>query len=111
MNSRRGSDVLEDIESNGVASLTFARMEVESPSRIERERRRGAAPTIEKEGRNPRFWSGVFIPQRRLSVVPTQARYYRGYEEIEIESPWFYRPVPVVPTRRRFNREKPKFQQ
>jgi hypothetical protein len=86
-NSRRGSNVPGDGESNGVASSTFARIKVESPHRL-RERRRGAAPTVEKESKNPRFWSEVFIPQRSLSVVPTQARYYRGYEEIETESPY-----------------------
>jgi hypothetical protein len=43
MNSRRGSDVPEDGESNGVASLTFALMEVESPSRIEREEEMGGS--------------------------------------------------------------------
>jgi hypothetical protein len=49
MNSRRGSDVPEDGESNGVASLTFALMEVESPSRIEREEERGGSNGWKKE--------------------------------------------------------------
>jgi hypothetical protein len=43
---------------------------------------------VEKEIITLGFGSGVFIPQRRSSIVPTQARYYRGVEEIKIESPY-----------------------
>jgi hypothetical protein len=48
MNSRRGSDVSEGGESNGVARLTFSRLDFESPTRIEQEERGGAALTVGK---------------------------------------------------------------
>jgi hypothetical protein len=52
------------------------------PQGFERGRER-CGPTIERE-QNPRDpGSGVYIPQRYLSVVPTQARCYRGLQEIE----------------------------
>jgi hypothetical protein len=86
MNFRRGLDVPEGGESSGVSRLGFAWLDFESPSRIEGVERRGAAPMVEYKRRNPRVWSGVYIPQHGLSVVPTWARYYRGYEKIETVS-------------------------
>jgi hypothetical protein len=53
-----------------------------------KERRRGATPTVGKGVRTLGFGSGVFIPQRRLSVVPTQVRYYQGFEKIETVRPY-----------------------
>jgi hypothetical protein len=38
-NFRRGSDVPEDGESNGVARLTFSRLDFESPAQVEEEER------------------------------------------------------------------------
>jgi hypothetical protein len=48
----------------------------------------GRLQRFKEEIRTLGFGSGVFIPQRRIPVVPTQARYYRGFEEIETESPY-----------------------
>jgi hypothetical protein len=42
-------DVPEDGESNGMASLTFAWLDLEFPSRIEREEERGGSNGWKKE--------------------------------------------------------------
>jgi hypothetical protein len=39
-NFRRGSDVPEGGESNGVARFTFSRLDFESPTRVEQEEKR-----------------------------------------------------------------------
>jgi hypothetical protein len=88
-NSRRGSDVPKGGESNGVARLKFPRSILEIPSRIWERRGEGRHQRYEKNLRRD-SGSGVFISQRHLSVVPTRARYYRGFKEIELVSPYRY---------------------
>jgi hypothetical protein len=93
MNFRRGSDVPEGGESSGVARLGLARLDFESPSRIEGVERRGRLQRLNRRGGTLGYGWGVYIPHRGLSVVPTWARYYRRYEKNEtVRSYRYYRP-------------------
>jgi hypothetical protein len=118
MNSRRGSDVPEGGESSGMASLKFARLDLDISSRIWERGGEGRHQRL-KRNKNPRFWfGGIYTPTRVIGSTDTGSVLPRGRRNWDRESlsvvPMycrFYRGWSVEPTLCRFNLEQPKFQQ